>query len=370
MADKPPVLVLAGRYRPGYRAGGPVASVENLVRVLGGEFDFRVLALDHDLGDPTPYSDASRRPEAIYLPLAGAAARIRKEVKRARGVVYVQSLFDPFWGLMPLMTAPRKSLLVSPRGQLAPGALAFGGPKKRIALGMLRARGLGRALWQATADSDADEMRRAAPWIASDRIVVAPNLPSDPGFSPRRKPVGNLKAIYVGRIDPKKNLLTAVRAAAAAGVELEVVGPAEDTAYAEECRRAAAASERVTFAGALPPDAVRERLAGADAFLFPTHGENYGHSIVEAMLSGLPALIGDATPWRNLEATKAGFDLPPDDVDGFAAALQKLAKMPEEEYVRWSEGARATIDALTDREAAVEASRRMLWKAFENEKRR
>lgn len=364
MEDRPKVLVVAGQYRPGYKAGGPVASVENLVQALGQEFDFRVLSLNHDLGETEPYALDRRRPEAVYVSRNAAASAVRREVRAAPGIVYVQSLFDPFWGLMPIMLAPRRRLLISPRGQLASGAMKYGRGKKQIALSMLKARGLGGAFWQATAESDAAEIHYAAPWIPRDKLLLAPNLPSDPGFVLRRKPQGRLKAVYVGRIAAKKNLLTAVRAAVRAGIELEVVGPAEDAAYDNECRLAA--NERVTFVGALPPEGVRERLRAADAFLFPTYGENYGHSIVEAMLSGLPVLIGDTTPWRDLEKTRAGFDLPPNDVERFAASLKKLTELPEEEYVRWSEGARATIEAATEREAAVEASRRMLRKVYEH----
>lgn len=364
--DRPEVLVVAGRYRPGFRAGGPVASVENLVQALGGEFDFRVLALDHDLGEKTAYPPEKRRPEAIYLPGGGVRDTVLKHVRAAKGIVYVQSVFSPTWGILPIVAAPRGKLLIAPRGQFAPGAITFGAKKKAMALRLLRPIAQRkRALWQATAESDAADIRKAAPWIANERILIAPNLPSDPGFTIRRKPQGRLKTIYVGRIDPKKNLLTAVRAVVQTeGATLEVVGPPEDSSYAEACR--STANERISFMGALPPEEVRERLSLADAFLFPTHGENYGHSIVEAMLSGLPSLIGDTTPWRGLEAQYAGFDLPPNDVARFAGALKKLVEMPEEEYVRWSEGARATIEAATERDAAVEASRRMLRKVFDD----
>ncbi len=361
MSDKPEVLVVAARYRPGYKAGGPVASVENLARALGGEFDFQVLALDHDLGETEPYPMELRRPEAVYVSQAEAANAVVRHVRQARGIVYVQSLFSPVWGMLPILYARRGRLLVAPRGQLSAGAMAQGALKKRVSL-----RGIGAvaerkgAFWQATAESDAAEMRTAMPWVDPSRILLAPNLPSDPGFVLRRR---FSKAVYVGRIDPKKNLLTAVRAAVAAGVELDVVGPAEDAAYAEECRRAA--NERVRFLGPMPPDGVREALASSSVFLFPTFGENYGHSIVEAMLSGLPALVGNTTPWRGLEVKQAGFDLSPDDVEGFAAALRRLAGMPEGEFALWSQGARAAIEAATEREAAVEASRRMLSRVFQ-----
>ena len=48
---RPSVLVLLGTYLPGYKAGGALRSIENLVAAFGGEFHFRVVTLDRDLGD-------------------------------------------------------------------------------------------------------------------------------------------------------------------------------------------------------------------------------------------------------------------------------------------------------------------------------
>src|ERR1035441_2951328 len=56
---KPParnsVLVLVGTYLPGYKAGGPLRSIANLVATLGQEFHFRIATLDRDLGEKSPY---------------------------------------------------------------------------------------------------------------------------------------------------------------------------------------------------------------------------------------------------------------------------------------------------------------------------
>lgn len=42
----------------------------------------------------------------------------------------------------------------------------------------------------------------------------------------------------------------------------------------------------------------------------PTFNENYGHAIVESFVAGLPVVISDRTPWRNLEKINAGWDIP------------------------------------------------------------
>ena len=50
-----------------------------------------------------------------------------------------------------------------------------------------------------------------------------------------------------------------------------------------------------------------------DVMLLPTLGENFGHAIIEALDAGLPVVISDRTPWRNLEQAGVGADLPLED---------------------------------------------------------
>src|SRR5580693_5171858 len=53
--QKKTVLVLVGSYLPGYKAGGPIRSIESLVRALGEEIQFKIVTLDRDLGDKSSY---------------------------------------------------------------------------------------------------------------------------------------------------------------------------------------------------------------------------------------------------------------------------------------------------------------------------
>lgn len=50
------VLVFTKYYLPGYRAGGPIKTIANIVQALHDEIDFNVVALDRDVGDKVPYS--------------------------------------------------------------------------------------------------------------------------------------------------------------------------------------------------------------------------------------------------------------------------------------------------------------------------
>jgi hypothetical protein len=53
--SRPRILVVAGYYLPGYRAGGPVRTLANVVAALGDVVNFLILAADHDLGEAQTY---------------------------------------------------------------------------------------------------------------------------------------------------------------------------------------------------------------------------------------------------------------------------------------------------------------------------
>src|SRR3546814_8050955 len=72
---RPCVAVFLRGYLPGYRSGGPLQSIANLVSRLGDEFDFRIITADHDLGNTRPYADTPLmrwvpvgKAHAMYLP--------------------------------------------------------------------------------------------------------------------------------------------------------------------------------------------------------------------------------------------------------------------------------------------------------------
>lgn len=51
------ILIVIGRYLPGYKDGGPVQSVKNLTDRLHGEYTFHILTTDRDNGDTYAYPD-------------------------------------------------------------------------------------------------------------------------------------------------------------------------------------------------------------------------------------------------------------------------------------------------------------------------
>ncbi|HEX8395225.1 MAG TPA: hypothetical protein VF665_22950, partial [Longimicrobium sp.] len=204
---RPNVLALMDHYLPGNRAGGPVRSVQHLVRHLGGDFRFRIVTRDHDACDPAPYHGvvpgrwtAVDGAEVMYLDAARLnPAGLRRVLRAAEyDVLYLNSLFSPQMALAPLVlrrmgALPPRPVVLAPRGELHPGALATGGwkgvlpgplarrvdsprqLKKRAYLAAARAAGLFEGvLWQASSPEEAGHIVRAVGRGA--RVTVAPDL--------------------------------------------------------------------------------------------------------------------------------------------------------------------------------------------------
>jgi glycosyltransferase involved in cell wall biosynthesis len=140
---------------------------------------------------------------------------------------------------------------------------------------------------------------------------------------------------------PIKNLLFLLQALdkVRAEVELTVIGPVEDKEYWEICQKAIAglpANIRVSYEGPKRNDQLMSILHSHHLSILPTTGENFGHSIFEAFLAGRPVLISDQTPWLNLPAQKAGWDLPLTDPAAFARVIEEVGAWDQSLFDEWA----------------------------------
>ena len=126
---------------------------------------------------------------------------------------------------------------------------------------------------------------------------------------------GQRLVLFLGRLHPKKggDLLIEAFAKVAArdpALHLVMAGPDDRSgvragweALASRC----GVAQRVTFTGMLTGDAKWAALRAADVFALPSHQENFGIAVVEALASGVPVLISDKVNiWREIVADDAG----------------------------------------------------------------
>ena len=131
-----------------------------------------------------------------------------------------------------------------------------------------------------------------------------------------------------------KNTLAAIRMACnlSGEVELDLWGLLEDKVYWAACQRQIALSPsglKVNYRGEAEHEKLHVLLHEYDVMLLPTLGESFGHAIIEALDAGLPVVISDRTPWRNLEQAGVGADLPLEDEATFVSALIRYQTMNE-----------------------------------------
>lgn len=84
------------------------------------------------------------------------------------------------------------------------------------------------------------------------------------------------------------------------------------------------------FTGFVTGDDLSRAYANSDVFLFPSETETFGNVTLEAMSSGLPCVVADATGSRSLvESGVNGFLAPPRDTKAFAQCVSKITENSE-----------------------------------------
>lgn len=240
-------------------------------------------------------------------------------------------------------------LVLSPRGMLSPWAYRHHRGRKWLAERLVHPGALCAAAgWHATSTEEADDIRRLA---FTQPICVAPNgvVPPSPGElelsraswlarvpAARHRPV----ALFYSRFHRKKRLrelLDLWLAAPRGEWHLVIAGVPEEYSIAEVrgwCS-GPGAEDRVSLVDAtgLPPP-----YALASLFLLPSHSENFGLVIAEAMAAGVPVLVTDSTPWRGVGGRHAGWCVPWED---YARTLRESLQRSPAELAAMGERGRA-----------------------------
>ncbi len=123
--------------------------------------------------------------------------------------------------------------------------------------------------------------------------------------------------LFLSRIDAKKGVDLLVNAYAAlvqqqaSLPQLVIAGPGLDSPYGEQIRQQVAQSpalaDRVLFPGMLTGDAKWGAFYGCQAFVLPSHQENFGIAVVEALACGSPVLISNQVNiWREIDTAGGG----------------------------------------------------------------
>lgn len=374
------VLVFVDWYKPGYRGGGPVRSMINMVDHLNGQVRFHIVTADTDYATTDPYPGIvadtwTDLPSGERVWYASKSGRDRKTWRRLLAerewdAVYINGMFSLWYSIMPLwlLRGSKQRRIVVARGMLLPGPMGQGALKKRLFLSLGKLFGMYRGVeFQATSADEVISIRKRIG--LKMRIHEVTNLPrklASTGRPSRVKRSGEARLVNVVRIATEKNIHLIIESlrGITGEVAFDLYGPVYHVDYWEQCKTAIATlppNIRFIHHGALASEQVPGVLAGQYHALFmPNQGDNFGHTMVEAMCAGLPLLISDQSPWRDLQARHAGWDIPFGSTAPFTAAVQELVDMDQAAFDRLSAGAYAIGMAQVNDPATVQRTLNML----------
>jgi glycosyltransferase involved in cell wall biosynthesis len=351
--------------------GGPSRSVPNLAAStirLGGEA--RLLSVEWHAAE---HNDVVQREQLSWknYPLLGPRKvcfsprliqALNAQIPSRDSVIHLHTLWNSvavasFW-------AARKNkipLVVSPRGALYSWSLAQGRIRKSLAWQVFLKRALQRAaLIHVTEPNEARAVRELG--ISAPLIIVPNGVEQIPSallrgwFSLRSARLeAPLRYLFLSRIHKKKGVDVLLKAwarsvARTRGGQLDIAGPFATPAYEREICLLVdtlGVKDSVRFLGMLTGEDRERAFLGADVFVLPSHTENFGVAIVEALARGLPVITTKGTPWRSISENDAGWWLELSE-DMLRSTLDEASEL-----------SRAALLAMGER--AVSLARNFAW---------
>jgi glycosyltransferase involved in cell wall biosynthesis len=317
------------------------------------------LALRGVAGTPAEANGARRIYAHKWLDPYKVAPGLLPHLMRAvqmHDVVHIHALFS-FASTAAAWAARRRGVpyVVRPLGTLSRYGLHARRPRlKRMSMALVEGPIIrGAAAVHFTSQA---ELQEAAAIGLSLRGVVIP-LSVDAEDGPSATPfehaalAGRRVILFLSRLDPKKNLEAVIDAVAASSAlrgscALVIAGTGESGYVASLKARAAVAglSEHTVWLGHVEGRQKRAAFAAADVLVLPSFSENFGIAAVEALLAGVPCVLGEGVAVAGaIEKAGAGMTVRP-EAPAVAQAL---------EHVLWSDPALAHAMGLRARQLAA-----------------
>lgn len=331
------ILVSAAHYAPAFLGGGPIQTLKALIKAAPPGFASIVICANHDLGETTPLVDRPNEwVEVDTTSVRYVQGGIRRLIEAFRSanhadIVYLNSLLNPRYSILPMVLKRigfwrNGAILIAPRGELDPGALALKSRKKKVFITTFRILRMHKTvLWHASTEEEANQIKSV---FGDTTVLVRENetsLPTSAVIRPPRKE-GPVRLLFVSRLHEKKGLHILLEALKELSqpVELNIIGAFEDLNYEARCSNLMDNLNdniSIHLRGALERDDVLTNMHTADFMVFPTAGENFGHVIAEALSQSCPVMCSANTPWTERLNNGGGIAIHPNIPKAWTEAL-------------------------------------------------
>ncbi len=339
------VLHVVPSFYPAFNYGGPITSVYELcaglvrqgceVRVLTTNANGLGAVLDVAKDAPVmlPPGISVRYCRRIFRhSVSPQLVRLLASSIGWADVVHLTGVYNfPTFPTLAVCRWIRKPLVWSPRGALQRWQNSRRSGLKFAWEGICRRLAPEGMVLHVTSEQEAVESVKRFP---ATRAVVIPNGVELPPAFEHHNGSGQLRLLFLGRIDPKKgieNLLAAVQRLRHLDrpwiLTIAGSGDASYTAGLEEQVRLLGLIENVRFAGEVRGQAKSDLFAASDLAVFPSYTENFAMVVAEALAHAVPVIASKGTPWSGLEMHGCGLWVENDPAT-LAAAIERMSTMP------------------------------------------
>jgi glycosyltransferase involved in cell wall biosynthesis len=323
------VLHVTPTFWPATYWGGPILSTYGLCNALAAKPGIELKVLTTDAAGPRVAQRVKAEGSPAHFPAGYDVYFTRRVIGREVAPGLLARLFAMVWwsdvvhltGTYSFPTIPtllachllKKPLIWSPRGALKAAHEWDDASKPRLKKAWERLCSAllpTRCVLHVTSEAEGAASHARLP---KTEAVVIPNGVDVPAELPAREwlPKGKLRLMYIGRLAREKgieNLLHAFSRLDERDATLEIYGTGEDRykAVLAELSRCLGLDGRVRFHGHVDGAAKRNAFLGADVCVVPSHTENFGMVVAEALAHGVPVIASRGTPWSQLETRKCG----------------------------------------------------------------
>ncbi len=341
---------------PAVRYGGPIETVLRLCQELTRLVDLEVMttdadgphALDVPIGRVVDVEGVKVRyyrcwPRNSMVFSAPLVAALHAEMPRF-DIAHVTGAFViPSTAACRAARSANRPYVVSPRGSCRTWALRQKRWKKLPYWHLVERSNLERAAAiHVTSEVEKLELEELLPGARSFLVpngVVLPEVVPDVVRAPRR-------VVFLGRLHPVKALDRLLEALSRLdlmlpGVEAVFAGPDDVGEWHRLSKQLARLQPRpnIRFVGPVSGRPKSELLASAAVLVLPSHSENFGQVVVEALAHGTPVIASRQTPWGVLEDRGAGLWVP-NDAASLASAMYRVLSDPDQARAMGAAGLR------------------------------
>lgn len=345
------VLIFSKYFRPAFKAGGPIQSIENILKIFGNKYNFLIVTGDRDI-DSSVYKNikfnnilVKKNFKILYCTKEEQSLSNFKNIIKNFNphTIFLNSFFDYKFSILIAFLNKiifKKKIIIVPRGELLKEAIKIKRIKKLSYILFSNILNIYQnTIFFVSSNKENKNLKQT---------INCKNISTKfmPVFYPKETivKIKNLnfnrsifKILYVSRIVENKNLFYCLKILKKLNFKIyfTIIGPIENKSYWNYCKNLISelkSKVKIQYLGYKSNKEIFKIMKKSHCLLLPSKFESFGHVIFQSFINGLPVITSKNTPWKNLKNKQIGADLELSNIDSFVKEIIYLRNCKKNVY--------------------------------------